>query len=220
MEHSTDHEENPLDENNDTLTLKDAALAYARAGIPVLRLKPGTKDPNTTHGLSDATTDLQQIAQWWDKRPHSNIGIRPTEYQFVIDVESVEGHGVDGHATLAELIADLGPLPDNCPIVETATGGLHIWLSYDGGLLYGSYGPGVEIKGYGRYLVAPPSIIDGKPYRVDRRCVMDFAVFQPPQAPEKWREKARKVDPPPRPRSAACRSRTRQASSSRSPRSA
>jgi hypothetical protein len=186
-------------------TLASAVMAYARSGYAVLPLKPdGTrnregkstaKNPATKHGKDDASTNVDEVRQWWNTHPDSNIGLRPSESQFVIDVDCGPGHdNVDGHATLAELVAELGPLPDDAPVAETPTGGLHIWLSYDGGELFGSLGPGVEIKTHKNYLVAPPSATPDGQYRW--RTTLKG---KPPQAPDSWRERARKVPPPPRP---------------------
>jgi hypothetical protein len=145
--------------------MPSATLAYARAGHPVLPLFPGSKRPRVKRGLHAATTDVEPVREHWDKHPRDNIALRPAEDEFVLDVESMAGHGVDGHAALAALIAELGPLPEHCPIAETATGGWHIWLSYDGGPLRSSLGPGIDIKTHSGYLLAPPSRIKGIPYR-------------------------------------------------------
>jgi hypothetical protein len=182
-------------DGNQPVTLKDAAIAYARAGHAVFPLRPGTKEPyGGTHGNLDATTDVEKIRRHWDKRPDSNIGLRPAPDQYANDVDTAESHrsGLDGYATLAELIKTVGPLPPDAPITETASGGLHIWLSYDGGELAGILGPGIQIKGHGGYLVVPPSIIGGKPYRW--RVPLNGS---PPRA-DKWTDAARPTKPAPR----------------------
>jgi hypothetical protein len=74
-------------------TLRDAALAYARRGWPVIPLhhlaaKAGAgcscpwpdcgsagKHPRTVHGLKDASTDPDQIRRWWTRWPKANIGV-------------------------------------------------------------------------------------------------------------------------------------------------
>ena len=43
------------------------ALAYARSGWPVFPCRPGEKIPATRHGFRDATTDQQQITDWFGR---------------------------------------------------------------------------------------------------------------------------------------------------------
>jgi hypothetical protein len=47
-----------------------AALAYARAGLPVFPVSVN-KTPLTPHGFKDATTDEAQIARWWADFPNA-----------------------------------------------------------------------------------------------------------------------------------------------------
>lgn len=57
----------------DTLStnpVRDAALAYAARGWPVLALEPATGAP-----YGDATTDRQTILEWWARWPLANVGV-------------------------------------------------------------------------------------------------------------------------------------------------
>lgn len=170
-----------------TKTLARAAIAYARAGFAVVPLKPGTKKPYTRHGKDDATTDVEQVRRWWDENPDLNIGLRPAEDHFVIDVDSVEGHGVDGFATLAELESELGSLPENAPRAQTAKGGQHVWLSADATEFYNTLGPGVDVKSHSGYVVAPPSVIDDARYRWITKPTDEL-----PAAPQEWVDEVRR----------------------------
>jgi hypothetical protein len=144
-------------------TLKDAALQYARNGYAVLPLKPGTKEPYTAHGLLDATDDVDEINRWWNTYPDSNIGLRPSQRHYVIDVDN-HADGADGYTTLAALTEIFGPLPDDAPSADTPNGGRHIWIEYDGGDVVSLLGPGIDIKGHSGYVVVPPSKVGGKQY--------------------------------------------------------
>ncbi len=64
----------------------DAALGYADLGYAVFPCRPGEKRPLTEHGLLDATSDLEQIEQWWTQHPDANVAIR-TDGLLVVDVD-------------------------------------------------------------------------------------------------------------------------------------
>ena len=62
------------------------ALRYAELGYPVFPCALGRKQPVTSRGFLEATTDTSQIEAWWAKYPKANIGI-PTTGLVVIDVD-------------------------------------------------------------------------------------------------------------------------------------
>jgi hypothetical protein len=142
-----------------------AALAYADRGIPVLPLhtpdahggcscsrrgcdRPG-KHPRLPHGLTEASTDPRRLEMWWARWPDANIGLRTGVVMDVADVDTDEG----GHA-LRHLVGGTMPVG---PLVRTGGGGWHLWLRPIG---YGNRVrllPGVDWRGTGGYVVAPPS---------------------------------------------------------------
>jgi hypothetical protein len=142
-----------------------AALAYARHGIPVLPVHPPAADggcscgregcdrpgkhPLLRHGLTDASTDPRLIEMWWARWPEANVGLRTGVVMDVADVDSVEGwHG------LCHLLG--GSMPAG-PQARTGGGGWHFWFRPLG---YGNRVrllPGVDWRGDGGYVVAPPS---------------------------------------------------------------
>ena len=57
----------------------DAALTHAKLGWAVFPLSPCPKRPLIKKaqggvGLHDATTDLDQIREWWKQNPNDNMG--------------------------------------------------------------------------------------------------------------------------------------------------
>src|SRR5947207_203617 len=74
--------------------LGNAALEYARRGLPVFPVTPRGKMPLIScrdggRGFKDATTDVEQVSQWWTRWPHANIGM-PTGWPsgvYVIDLD-------------------------------------------------------------------------------------------------------------------------------------
>ena len=149
----------------------DAALGYARdAGWPVFPCRTSDKGPLTANGFKDATTDAAQITAWWTRWPDAMIGIPmgPKTGVFVIDLD-VRDDGRDGLACLAGLEAEHGDLPP-CPVVITPSGGRHLYFAFDhdrpATTSRGRLPVGVDVRGYGGYVIAPPSVrADGESYQ-------------------------------------------------------
>jgi hypothetical protein len=131
------------------------ALAYARAGLPVLPLVPREKRPHgllAPHGKDDATTDLEQIDMWWKRCPDANVGVRPPIGNVVVDVDPRHG----GHLELRKLTTDYGALPLTWQ-ADTGSNGMHLWFHATGDFR-AELRPGIDLKDHRGYLVMPPSI--------------------------------------------------------------
>jgi len=141
----------------------DDALTYAAGGWHVLPLSPGKKTPLSANGLKDATTDPDIIDGWWERNPTANIGIRTGAESGIIVLDVDTKNGSDGEASLESF----GPIP---PTYEVATpnAGRHLYFVAPGMSLGNRAGlrPGLDVRGDGGYVVAPPSRLDGvpKPY--------------------------------------------------------
>jgi hypothetical protein len=149
-------------------------LTYAGEGIPVFPCKPGGKEPLTPRGFKDASTNPQQITAWWNRWPNANIGI-PTGKRsgwLVVDV--------DNPASLDALEAKHGKLPAT-RTHGTGSGGFHYLLTYPAGEHFGNSSgdlpKGIDIRGEGGYIIAPPSVTTG-PYKALNRL--------PLAAPPEW----------------------------------
>lgn len=147
-------------------SLPGAALWYAERGCLLFPLRPGTKVPATTHGLKDASMSPDTVRAWWSRWPDANIGLVTGHYADVIDVD-----GEDGIRSIAQ-IEDEGLLPEFIGIVATPGDarigrdpGYHLYLPPSGDGNAAGIRPGIDVRGRGGYVLAPPSLIDGKPYR-------------------------------------------------------
>lgn len=139
-------------------SLPAAALWYAEQGIPVFRLLPGRKHPFPgSHGLHDATTDTSQVVEWWTATPEANIGIATGHRFDVVDID-----GPLGQKSRAEHWDDIFAQIDADQVAKVLTprpGGMHIYVPVTG--VGNSQGivTGVDYRGNGGYVVAPPSVI-------------------------------------------------------------
>ncbi|MBI4369725.1 MAG: bifunctional DNA primase/polymerase [Elusimicrobia bacterium] len=154
-------------------TKLDEALGYARRGWSVLPLyEPGgdgfcscgnpecsspAKHPRTTHGVLDATTNEARIRYWWEQWPNANIGVATGEKSgiMVLDIDSRHG----GEESFAKLEAAHGKTPQTLECL-TGGGGRHLYFIHPGAPVKNKIGfmPGLDIRGDGGYVVAPPSV--------------------------------------------------------------
>lgn len=131
-------------------TLAGAALWYANRGHLVFPLHPGTKVPATRNGFKDSSMDPDTIRAWWTKNPLYNIGLTTGHLFDVIDID-----GEDGIRSIAG-IEDAGHLPPIIGRVSTPRG-LHLYVKPTGDGCATGIQPGIDYRGIGGYVVAPPS---------------------------------------------------------------
>ena len=132
----------------------DAALEYAAAGILVFPCNHA-KAPLIPNGFKAATTDPKQIRSWWERWPDAMIGM-PTGAASGIDVLDLDvkpDEGINGLEELPKWL-DMSPV-----IVATPSGGRHLYFRSND-LVRNStdvIAPGVDTRGGGGYVIAPPS---------------------------------------------------------------
>jgi Bifunctional DNA primase/polymerase, N-terminal len=135
--------------------LTDAAVRLAtEAHCHVFPLRPGGKTPATGHGCLDATTDPGEIRAMWSRHGAGcNIGIATGPSRLVV----VDLDGPAGAASWRELTAD-HPIE---ALTAVTPRGRHLYFR---ALVRrpirnsaSKIGPGVDVRGEGGYVVAPPS---------------------------------------------------------------
>lgn len=169
-----------------TISMSASALWYATVlHWPVFPLVPARKAPLTDHGFKDASPDPEQISAWWTRWPNANIGV-PTGHREqggcgydVIDVD-----GVDGFKSLREIQHRDCPLDCSAVTFCDASGtlppvralaftpgdpdgvtngrirgqGRHLYTPAAGTSNTTKAFPGIDLRGDGGYVVAPPSV--------------------------------------------------------------
>lgn len=151
----------------------DCALRYADRGWAVFPCHEPTrtgcscrrpncsspaKHPRTARGLHDATTDPEVIARWWRRWPAANVAVRTGADSGLVVIDVDPKHG--GFAAIAELQRGHGEFPPT-PAARTGSGGRHYWFVHPGLPVpnsAGRLGPGIDVRGDGGYVIAPPSL--------------------------------------------------------------
>jgi hypothetical protein len=150
------------------------AVYYAiNNGWPVLVVNPDTKIPHKSAAHSNGerwgqTTDPEVIRGDFTRWPKANVGIATGEAAgfFVVETDTADGHGegVDGAVALAALEAEHATLPPTLE-AESPSGSIHRYFKHPGFKIKNSgseVAPGVDVRGDGGMVVAPPSVKRGK----------------------------------------------------------
>jgi hypothetical protein len=162
----------------DVTTLLPAALEYVSHGWAVVPCHTPTtagcscgrcvctsvgKHPRTRNGVRDATTDRATVASWWRWWPRANVAVATGVRSgvVVVDIDSRHG-GTEAWHTLTA-----GRAAIDVPMVATGAG-WHLWFAHPGRPIpnsAGRLGAGIDIRGDGGYVIAPPSLhLSGRRY--------------------------------------------------------
>jgi hypothetical protein len=166
-----DESTNPVNRNAcQRVAAKNPLLRAARyytlqLDRPIFPLLPNEKIPATPNGFKDATTEELTICQWWKDNPAANLAMPTGDASgfLVLDIDPKNG-GLDSLAKLQAEYEELSTL-----MVRTPSGGFHYYFKWQHPLTNSNkglkqYGPGLDVRGEGGYVVIPPSVIDGKHY--------------------------------------------------------
>lgn len=156
------------------------ALWAVRRGLPVLPVKPNSKepfdkdrgdDPVLAGGVRIATTDPNVVESWFRHNPAINYGIAMGGGLVALDCDAgkptfqVDYVKLDYPATLE---------------MESRSGGAHIVLrvDFDAGQKDLAGASSINVRARGGYIVGPGSVVDGKRYKV----VVDAPIADCPSA--------------------------------------
>lgn len=136
-----------------------AALHYADMGLAVIPLKPRDKKPLFDNWTEIGTCDKDLVTRWWTSNPMANVGILTGQksHCFVLDVDPKNG----GRDSYEDLLFHHGQFPDTWQDTTGGSGGgFHLYFRYPNFEIRNAAGlfPGIDIRGNGGQVVAPPSI--------------------------------------------------------------
>lgn len=149
-------------------------LSFVRQGCGVFRLADNSKVPEKgSRGFKDAIRDEAEIRRRVNDSPRGNWGVVPGECVFVLDLDVKRGkNGIARFQRWCEERSlNFTALTTTGLVVRTASGGLHVYLRASGPMKQGTnvLGEGKEHTGIDTrtadgYVVAPGSVVDGRPY--------------------------------------------------------
>jgi hypothetical protein len=148
-------------------TILDQALYLASRGWAVFPAPAGSKkshaSKNTNGANWGATSDPDQIRRYWQRWPDANLGF-PTGVHadfFVVEADTVKGHGVDGIENLKRLETQNGKIPTTVEAVSPS-GSRHFYFLYPRGVRVknseNKIAAGIDVRGDGGMVIAPPSL--------------------------------------------------------------
>lgn len=140
-------------------------LYFPKHGIPIFPVAQKGKVPIPSNGFKSATTNKDQVIEWFEKHIECNWAI-PTGERLkggagilALDIDLKSG----GFETWKSFRSEF-PEPIVTIIVETGGGGQHLWfIQLDGcDVPCGTnvLGPGIDVRANGGYILVPPSVTE------------------------------------------------------------
>ena len=148
------------------MTTYEYALIYAAMGFHVFPLWNHCNKPAINNWPNKATKDPEKLKHWFEFT-NKNIGIATGKISGINVIDIDVKKGVDGFKSLDKKYEKAFLLPENSLLFKTANDGLHILVKWTSETdvkntvkVLGM--EGVDIRGNGGFIVAPPSVISVK----------------------------------------------------------
>jgi hypothetical protein len=140
------------------VSMSDAIHDYTGRGWSIIPIRPGDKRPLVRWEDYQHRCPSQDEARGWLRAsPEAGVGIVTGAISGLVVVDIDVRHG--GDAALDHLEHEHGRLPITVEC-RTGGGGRHLYFTHPGVLIRNRVGlaPGVDVRGDGGYVVAPPSL--------------------------------------------------------------
>lgn len=130
------------------------AVGYAQKGWRVLPVQYKGKIPALKDWVNKATSDYEQLKQWFAEQHNIGIATGKGSGFWVLDID-----GEEGRESLRDLEQAYGELPETLTQI-TGSGGYHYLFTYDKRISTGTPRkiPGIDIRTDGNQIVVFPSI--------------------------------------------------------------
>jgi KaiC/GvpD/RAD55 family RecA-like ATPase len=136
----------------------EAALSAAARGWHVFPCG-ADKRPLTPHGFKDATANPLTVRMLFDLYPGPAVGIATGPSGLVVVDVDCKGDA-PGYDEWHRLRQEIGPLAEDTVLVETPSGGLHVYYAANGkriGSTAGRLAPGIDTRAEGGYVIGAGS---------------------------------------------------------------
>lgn len=148
----------------------DQALALSAGGVPVFPCHPLTsgdkaKQPLTSHGFKDASSDPATIRAWAARWPDALVGLPTGPLTGLLVVDLDVKNGVNGLDSWRAVEAAHAPAPETFTVL-TMSGGLHLYFLGAGGCTKDRIGPNIDTRGEGGYVIAYSERVEGTPEQI------------------------------------------------------
>ena len=135
-----------------------AAEDYLARGWSVIPVRPASKRPAVPwKRFQEQVATGKTLRDWFERTPDFNVAIVTGALSGIVVVDVDPRHG--GDESLRELEGLHGKLPKTVEAVSGG-GGRHVYFSHPGTEVHNRTGiaPGIDLRGDGGCIVAPPSI--------------------------------------------------------------
>ena len=137
----------------------DFALKYLAMGISVIPLKPGDKTPllPSWKEFQSRLASIEEVRAWFASHPNANVGVVTGAISQLAIIDLDGPVGIESGRSLG-LVS---------PVIARTGNGEQLYMRHPGGNVCNAVKkyPGVDVRGDGGYVVAPPSLHpNGKTY--------------------------------------------------------
>jgi Bifunctional DNA primase/polymerase, N-terminal/Primase C terminal 1 (PriCT-1) len=143
--------------DSDTL-IKEAIDGYTARGWSIIPIRTGDKRPLVRwEEFQYRRASVEQVRAWFSDWPEAGVGIVTGSLSGLVVLDIDFRH--DGETSLERLQQQHARLPATLEC-RSGGGGRHLYFAHPGGLVRNQVGlaPGVDLRGDGGYVVAPPSL--------------------------------------------------------------
>ena len=147
--------DNPDSKTASTAKRQQFALWFAEQGFPIIRLKPGAKEPVSGAGWgAEATTDPETIKGWFKYHPDMNYGVTGGDHHVIVDLDiKAAANGEDALAEEAAKFGDYGVYAETLT-ARSPSGGKHLFYRVDSATGNANRFPiAIDVRGKKGYVV-------------------------------------------------------------------